>query len=60
MIDFKTELGRKAKRHLKGEYTIWFTTVGADLTPQPRPVWFIWEGNSFSSSASHRRTRLPT
>ena len=47
MIDFKTELGRKAKRYLEEEYIIWFTTVSADLTPQPRPVWFIWEGESF-------------
>ena len=47
MIDFKTELGRKAKRHLEKEYVIWFTTIGADLTPQPRPVWFIWENDSF-------------
>ncbi|MBN1449880.1 MAG: TIGR03667 family PPOX class F420-dependent oxidoreductase [Anaerolineales bacterium] len=47
MIDFTTGFGQKAKRHLEGEYFIWFTTVGADLTPQPRPVWFIWEEDSF-------------
>ena len=47
MIDFSTEFGQKAKQHLEEEYFIWFTTVGADLTPQPRPVWFIWEGDSF-------------
>jgi hypothetical protein len=22
---------------------VWLTTVGADLTPQTRPVWFIWD-----------------
>jgi PPOX class probable F420-dependent enzyme len=47
MIDFTTEFGQKAKQHLEDEYFIWFTTVGADLTPQPRPVWFIWENDSF-------------
>ena len=47
MIDFTTEFGQKVKRHLEQEYFIWFTTVGADLTPQPRPVWFIWEEGSF-------------
>ena len=47
MIDFTTEFGQRAKEHLDKEYFIWFTTVGADLTPQPRPVWFIWEQDSF-------------
>ncbi|MCG5219434.1 TIGR03667 family PPOX class F420-dependent oxidoreductase [Streptosporangium sp. KLBMP 9127] len=23
---------------------IWLTTVGRDLTPQPNPVWFLWDG----------------
>ena len=47
MIDFTTEFGQKAKKHLDKEYFIWLTTVGANLTPQPRPVWFIWEDDSF-------------
>jgi len=47
MIDFSTEFGQKVKRHIDREHFIWFTTVGTDLTPQPRPVWFIWENNSF-------------
>ena len=47
MIDFTTEFGKKAKHHLEQEYFIWFTTTGTDLTPQPRPVWFIWEEDSF-------------
>jgi len=47
MIDFSTEFGRKVKRYLEGEYVVWFTTVGADLTPQPRPVWFVWDGEAF-------------
>jgi len=47
MIDLTTDFGQKVKRHLEGEYVVWFTTVGADLTPQPRPVWFIWDGEGF-------------
>ena len=47
MIDFTTEFGQKVKQHLDKEYFIWFTTVSTDLTPQPRPVWFIWEADSF-------------
>lgn len=42
MISFNSKLGRAAKKLLDSEYVIWLTTVGSDLTPQPRPVWFIW------------------
>jgi len=58
MIDFSTEFGQKVKRHLDQEYFIWFTTVGADLTPQPRPVWFIWDDGKtfliFSQPGTHK------
>jgi PPOX class probable F420-dependent enzyme len=46
MIDFKSKLGRKALRHLKQEYFVWLTTVDTKGTPQPRPVWFVLEGDS--------------
>lgn len=46
MPDFKTKFGRFAKKHLKSEYFIWLTTVDSTGTPQPRPVWFIWEADS--------------
>ncbi len=44
MIDFKSKLGRKAKKLLDNEIVIWLTTVGSDLSPQPRPVWFVPDG----------------
>ena len=47
MIDFSTELGRRVARQLKLERIIWLTTVGPENTPQPRPVWFLWDGTSF-------------
>jgi PPOX class probable F420-dependent enzyme len=43
MIDLTTEFGRAVERHLKFEHVIWLTTVDSHLTPQPRPVWFLWE-----------------
>lgn len=30
-------------QRLREETVIWLTTVGADGTPQPNPVWFLWE-----------------
>lgn len=46
-IDFGTELGRKAMQLIQTSHVVWFTTVGTDLTPHPRPVWFIWSANTF-------------
>lgn len=47
MIDFRSKFGRVAKKNILGEYFIWLTTVDSKGTPQPRPVWFIWENNTF-------------
>ena len=47
MIDLTTEFGRAVKQHLENQYVVWLTTVDSNLTPQPRPVWFLWENGSF-------------
>ena len=47
MSDSKTKLERKAKSLIKNEYVIWLTTVDSDHTPQPRPVWFVWDDDTF-------------
>lgn len=47
MLDLDTQFGRFAKKHIKSEYFIWLTTVDSKSVPQPRPVWFIWENDSF-------------
>lgn len=57
MIDFTSEFGRAVKRHLEEEYVIWLTTIDSNLTPQPRPVWFIWQDDSFlifSQAKAHK------
>ena len=38
-----SDLGRRVRERLRDERVIWLTTVGADGTPQPNPVWFVWE-----------------
>ena len=45
--DPATPFGERVARRLREEVVIWLTTVGADGTPQPAPVWFLWEGESF-------------
>jgi PPOX class probable F420-dependent enzyme len=43
----KTEFGARVARRLQDEEVIWLVTLRADLTPQPSPVWFYWDGESF-------------
>jgi PPOX class probable F420-dependent enzyme len=45
-IDTSTEYGARAARHLQDDLVVWLTTVGADGTPQPSPVWFVWDGDT--------------
>ena len=46
MIDFDSEFGRRALKRLEQEDVIWLSTVDAKNSPQPRPVWFHWDGET--------------
>lgn len=43
-IDTSTEFGQRVQRHLEENLVVWLTTVDRSGTPQPRPVWFVWDG----------------
>lgn len=47
MIDWDSEVGRRALQRIEREEVIWLTTVSSRGVPQPRPVWFVWEAGSF-------------
>jgi len=44
VLDESTEFGARAARRLREELIGWLTTVDPDGTPQPVPVWFLWDG----------------
>lgn len=46
MIDLSSDFGAHANQRLHDEGIIWLTTVASDGTPQPNPVWFLWDGQS--------------
>jgi PPOX class probable F420-dependent enzyme len=46
-IDTKSEFGKRATRRLKDELIYWLATTGSDGTPQPSPVWGLWDGETF-------------
>lgn len=46
LIDTNTEFGQRVARRLTAERIAWLTTIDSEGRPQPRPVWFLWEGET--------------
>jgi PPOX class probable F420-dependent enzyme len=46
-LDLSSEFGGRVASRLRNEQVIWLTTVGPSGTPQPNPVWFLWDGETF-------------
>jgi len=46
MVSFDGEFGTRVYHRLQHELVIWLTTVSNDGTPQPNPVWFLWDGET--------------
>lgn len=46
MIDMTSEFGKRVARRLSEEEIIWLTTTDSLGSPQPRPVWFLWNGDT--------------
>jgi PPOX class probable F420-dependent enzyme len=45
-IDPSTDFGARVAKHLAGDQVVWLTTVRANGTPEPSPVWFHWDGEA--------------
>jgi len=46
LFDPATEFGARVERHLREDIIVWLTTVRPNGTPEPSPVWFLWDGES--------------
>jgi PPOX class probable F420-dependent enzyme len=46
-IDTSTPFGERVARRLREEIVVWLVTTRPDGTPEPSPVWFYWDGDSF-------------
>ena len=44
LIDLTTPFGQRVARRLQEEQIVWLTTISPKNIPQPRPVWFLWDG----------------
>ncbi|MFD4429998.1 TIGR03667 family PPOX class F420-dependent oxidoreductase [Nocardia sp. NPDC058497] len=47
VLDESTPFGATVAKRLADEHVIWLTTIGAGDTPQPNPVWFLWQDGTF-------------
>jgi PPOX class probable F420-dependent enzyme len=56
-IDQSTPFGQRVAQRLDADVVIWLTTVHADGTPEPSPVWFLWNGESFLIYSLRNTTR---
>ena len=59
--DPATGFGERVRQRLRDEQVIWFTIVGGDGTPQPNPVWFLFEDTSvlvYNRSDANRLTHI--
>ncbi len=41
------KISQRVANRLRRELVIWLTTVRPDGMPQPTPVWFLWDGDTF-------------
>lgn len=46
VIDTSSDFGQRAARRLTEEQVAWLSTVDSNGTPQPVPVWFLWDGQT--------------
>lgn len=46
MVESKKGFARTAGARMRRQDVIWLTTVDRTGAPQPRPVWFHWDGAS--------------
>lgn len=56
--DPDSDFGARVAARLRDERIIWLVTTSVDGTPQPNPVWFLWEGSSFLIYSLPDATRI--
>ncbi|MFL5758853.1 MAG: TIGR03667 family PPOX class F420-dependent oxidoreductase [Thermomicrobiales bacterium] len=57
-IDTSTNFGARIAHQLAHEEIMWLTTVDATNTPQPVPVWFLWDGQSMLIYSQPNKPKL--
>jgi PPOX class probable F420-dependent enzyme len=56
--DTSTEFGARVERRLREETIAWLTLVDPRGTPQPAPIWFLWDGETALIYSDRNAKRL--
>ena len=56
--DPTTDFGARVARRLREEPVAWLTLIDGAGTPQPAPIWFLWDGGTALIYSDHRAKRL--
>jgi PPOX class probable F420-dependent enzyme len=56
--DQNTEFGARVARRLRDEHIAWLTLVDPSGTPQPAPIWFLWDGETALIYSDKKAKRL--
>jgi PPOX class probable F420-dependent enzyme len=46
-IDLSTDFGKRVQHHLDHDQIVWLTVIDDEGAPQPNPIWFVWDGETF-------------
>jgi PPOX class probable F420-dependent enzyme len=57
-LDTSTPFGARVRDRLQKEIVAWLTTVGPDGTPQPSPIWFLWDGQEILIYSQPNKAKL--
>lgn len=57
-LDMDSKIGARTLQRLTEDLIIWLVTVREDGTPQPSPVWFLWNGETISIFSQPGRQKL--
>jgi PPOX class probable F420-dependent enzyme len=58
LFDPSTAFGARVERRLKEDRLAWLTTVRADGTPEPSPIWFLWDGQEILIYSRRDKVKL--
>ncbi|MCO1657238.1 TIGR03667 family PPOX class F420-dependent oxidoreductase [Pseudonocardia humida] len=56
--DTSTEFGSRVERRLRDEVVAWMTLVDPGGSPQPAPIWFLWDGATALVNSDRNAKRL--
>ena len=57
-VDLSSEFGVRAVDRLEAQTVAWLTTVSTDGTPQPNPVWYLWNDGWFLIFSQPNQAKL--